>query len=197
MELSRKFEILENKCGELPVPRSVRDYLRSRLKFFRLQALSDTDRQVSSRVIADSWQEFATEVRSLKLLDEFRKDQEFWREIAVFVGEHRIDRIKVGLPKPPAPDRPPSWEMDTFFLHLLRSLPKTGFKSAEEKNVVTFGLRYLYLEAQRGRGKRDKVACKETWFAVWPALERLKLLAKFKADENLKNRLRFFFEDRF
>jgi hypothetical protein len=199
LELAIKFAAIKDKCSELALPKSVRDHFRARIEYFRQQSLCDFDRRESPLRIAQNWRTFSDEVKATGLLTPFRNDKNFWRDVAVFVGEFRVERVPMGIPPEAKKAKPPfhSWDVHTFFEALVKEAERTAFTSPEEKKIAVLGLRYLYLEAKRGRLNRDKKACKETWLSIWPSLEKAKLLAKYKEATQLKDRLKFFLENKF
>lgn len=210
MEIATQFEKMIAYCDRIVLAPYLRDRLRQQFNYFRLQALCDHDRRDNKRVIAMHWEMMKHTRHGRYIIEKFAADPTSWRPVAAFVSD--TERYPV------RPIRIDSQPLSTntggnqgllpadFFAHLLRDFvranpdpnPKRNQTPIQDQGVVIrLGLHYLIAEAKLRKIDRNPTAIKAVWKLLWPSLERLGLLKRFRNDTILKSRVQNFIANGF
>lgn len=88
-------------------------------------------------------------------------------------------------------------ETDLFFFEVSKSIFASEKVPELEKVAMFCALRYLMVEAKRGRAQRDSSTIRLVWRMVHPLLERHQVLSAYRLNEELKQRVLFFLRDGF
>lgn len=186
-------KILSELEAQRAEPKPVLHQLKIDLNYFRDQALREAQPETRASInrasVALRWEHFLLALEGSACRNRFLAETD-WSV---------LERFAKSEARPQTQDEPIprvgselNWDVAKLFHHLVATIQRLPTPRNPERNLALIGLRYLIVESERPKAKRDRkwIAC--TWSAIHPILEAENLLAPFKSEQRVKERLRLF-----
>ena len=174
-------------------PKPVLHQLKIDLKYFYDQAVRDADPEGRASINRASmtlrWEHFLLALERSECRPRFQNETD-WGALEKFAkGEARAASVSESSA---AIGQELDWDVEKLFHHLIATIQRLPTPRGIERNLALIGLRYLVVECERPKAKRDRKWISCAWSAVHPILEAEGLLTPFKSENRVKERLRLF-----
>jgi hypothetical protein len=187
--LARDFERMLHFIAANVRPKSLMDSLHRDLSYLANQARKNPDRSEPEENVR-RWENFMREFQATGMMPQLKRQVENWAAIETFVSP-KPKTMNVKILKLPV-RKPLDWDAEHFLLKLFHAAESHPHFLRHEKTVVLLALKYLRLEAEKKRERRDQEWIRAAWRAAHPILERNKLLAAYRSEPIITNRLKAF-----
>jgi hypothetical protein len=186
-ELSRDFGSLIEFTKANVLPKPFANQLMNDFKFFRDQSIQHPDVKLNAEFLSKRWAHLEEAVRGTDLLRRFEAHVKNWSAIEKFVKAKKLSADII-----PLNNKSLDWDVEKLLHHFFVNAQKMPQFRGQEKSVVLLGLKYLIAEAGQPKVRRDRVWIAQAWTALHPLLEREGMLAPFKNETIVRERLKAF-----
>ena len=170
-------------------PRSLMESLHRDLSYLAGQARNNPTRR-PPEFNQVRWERFLNDFKATGLLPVLKRQVEAWDAVEAFVSPLAAT-VKLKVVKTPIAKRM-DWPPEDFLHRLFKNAETANDLKDLDRTLVLIGLKYLKSEAERVPEKRDQKWIQCAWKAVHPELDRTGLLAKFRRESVVIEKLKEF-----
>lgn len=187
MSLASHLDQVISEISKMAVPAQAKSECEELCRYVRHQALCHSDRRDKSSRVAVAVELLIRKLQEVAFITTYKNSNLLLNELKAFIG-HRGQKLVVVRDQSKSADE--NWTPKDLFKHLLDETKK--IEAFADRDELRKGLEYLLEQSATPKYQRQHEKIKEVWiYDVHPLLSGYKLLAPFRENKTLRDRLNY------